>query len=365
MKGSATYKKLLGKYENMVAPTYRITIDKTEITEKLKASIMDISINLTSTTKASNCIFTVMNEYEVMNTAFKAKSVADYVQVGAKVEISIGYITVEPVFTGYINSVEYMFGTGSTAPTISVECLDVKCLLMKTRRLEIAQEKKFSQALDAILKEKPTSAYLLGSVVDTLPLECEMIRFPAESDYDFIVRYANYTGCEFFVIQGKLYFRKVPTSASDIMTLELGQGLLEATATVSATKLVSQVQVAGINPTNDEAILGKHKATGKFSLKSTAKQMTENTNIVFFDELVKTEKEATDKAKVISDDLHKDFMKIKARCVGIPEIVPGRTITIKGLETNILDKRWYIYDVTHSIDTRGFRTEFYARKESL
>ncbi len=363
MKGNVTYAKLQKKYEGMVAPTYRITIDGTEITQKFKCEISEVIVELTSSTKASSCEFTVLHEYEEEKTAYKKSSVHAKLQPGAKVIIAIGYITTVPVFEGYINEVSYRF-SNRMGPTIQVSALDAKALLMKSKRLEILSEKTLDKGITALLKEKPASGYIKSSTVDKITLEHEMVRFPEESDYDFLVRYADYCGMEFFIIQGKAYYRKVPTSKSDIMTLERGGGLLEATATMGIAKLCEEVIVMGINPENGAEIKGSYKLSGKFSDGATGKKAIAGSKNVIFDHMVKSAQEASNRAKSIGENLQKDFMIFVAVCEGIPELVPGRTITVKGLDPT-LDKTWYIYDVRHTIDDRGYRTVIQGRKDSM
>ncbi len=363
MKGNVTYAKLQKKYEGMNAITYRIKIDGVEITEKFKCDIGEITVDLTSTTKASGCEFMVIHEYEPEKTSFKAKSVYDKLQPGAKVEIALGYITTTTVFKGYINQVNYRFNK-QMGPHIVVSAVDAKCLLMKTRRLEILSEKTIDKAIKFLLGEKPFSGYIDGKEIEVSTLECEMVRFPEESDYDFIVRYAEYTGMEFFIVEGKVYYRKIPTAKSDIMLLEKGKGLLEANMSMGMQKLVEKVVVKGINPENGQEIVGNYKLAGKFSKAATSKKALGGSITTVFDPMVKSAKEAGDRAKLIGDNIKKDFMVLAGVCEGIPELVPGRTVTIKGFDP-LIDKTWYIENVRHTIDERGYRTVIQGRKDTM
>ena len=364
MKGSTTFAGLKRKYQGMSAPTFRVVVDGVELTEKLKCSISGLAVDLTSGYEASGCSFLVLSQYDYEKTRFDTGGAYKYLQIGAQVEIKLGYISTESVFSGHIVEVEYLFDPEQGAPEIRVDCADAKCLLMKTQRMEILSEKKLTQAVNTLLGEKPVSAYLKGKQVDTLPLEGEMIHFPMESDYDFLVRYAKYTGCEFFIIQGKAYFRKPPVSASPIMTLQLKGGLLAARAGMRGEKLVKEVQVSGINPENGEAVTGKAASKGKFSTGSSAAKSIDSTVRSFFDERVASAQEAGDRAKILMAELQQDFMVVRCTCLGIPDLVPGRFVKLKGLDP-ALDRSWYICGVRHTVDERGFVTNFEARTDSL
>lgn len=363
MKDSTSYAKLLKKYYGMEAPTFRISVEGTELVQKLRTAVTDVSVELTCGFEASGCSFTVLQEYDMEATGFCPDGAFKYLQIGARVELMVGYIVAEPVFSGYIIEVNYDF-MGEFAPRIQVECADAKCLLMKSRRLEIMSEKKLSQAISALLEKKPVADYLKGTEVESLALEEALIHFPTESDYDFLVRYARYTGCEFFIIQGKAYFRKGPASTSPVMVLSFKEGLLKACANLRGAKLVKEVQVAGINPENGEAVLGSAEIKGTFSAGSTAVKSMDSTVRTYFDERVKSIQDAGDRAKILMEELQGDFMTFTGVCQGIPELAPGRYVQIQSLEPS-LDKDWYIETVRHTVDERGFMTNFRARRDSL
>jgi phage protein D len=42
-------------------------------------------------------------------------------------------------------------------------------------------------------------------------------------------------------------------------------------------------------------------------------------------------------------------------CVGLPELVPGRFVSVKGLDSE-LDRDYYIREVRHELDSGGFST---------
>ena len=46
------------------------------------------------------------------------------------------------------------------------------------------------------------------------------------------------------------------------------------------------------------------------------------------------------------------------RCVGIPEMIPGRYIRLTGLDKNFFDGDYYIEEVTHNLSSGGYITSF-------
>ena len=154
--------------------------------------------------------------------------IRDRIQIGESVEIALGYVRRESVFKGYINEVEYQYGMEDDRNRIRVECMDAKGLLMKTRRMEIFTQKSADAVVKAILGETPVSSYISGKEIDSCKEEEVPLRSHMMTDYDLIVEQAQKQGFEFFILQGKAYFRKKQKVTSTILMLSPGQGILRA-----------------------------------------------------------------------------------------------------------------------------------------
>ena len=51
--------------------------------------------------------------------------------------------------------------------------------------------------------------------------------------------------------------------------------------------------------------------------------------------------------------------KANGTCIGMPEIVPGRFLKISDVDS-LINKKFYVTDVTHTINYNGFLTSFAA-----
>ncbi len=356
---------LKNKYRNFSVPSHRINVEGKDIKEKLNADISHLSVELTAEYEASGATFTVVNQYQEDQTDFDSKGVYKELQLGAKVEIMLGYISVETVFTGLITEVEYNFN-GDSSPSITVSCMDAKCLLMKIQRLEVRKEKKVSQVVTALLSEQPISEYISGKDVSLTTPEVSVIQLNMESDYNFIVKQAQYFGCEFFIIAGKAYFRNKASMTSPIFTISPNDGgMLSAKLSLRGAGLVDTLEVVGINPENDQAITVSNKLPGKFSEGSTAKKMLSKTQRTYFDSNVTSVDDAKKRAAILSDSIARDFGVLEVNSVGNPEIVPGRFIKVEGL-SKTAKQSYYITKVLHEYDSEmGFTTNFEGRVMSL
>ena len=257
MKGSTSYAKLAKKYYGFRAPAVEVTVDGTGLVKQLSCTIDNVEVDLTNGYEASGASFDIKNQYVQNQTQFLKKGCYNKVQLGAKVEVKLGHVKTEKVFSGYITSVEYVFGDEDEKPYMHVECVDVKCLLMKSQRVEIRAEKDVSKLVTALLGESPVSSYLDGKEIKFRQSQKALrLQMDMKSDYDYIVELARYMGCEFFIIGGKAYFREKPTSASTIMTLSPRAGIRSARVSLSGESLVNKVNVVTIDPATDKLVMG-------------------------------------------------------------------------------------------------------------
>ena len=364
MTASTSYSRLQNKYRNFAAPTVRVHVDGVEIIEKLNAKLSAVTVELTAGFSASGCSFDVIDEYEPKNTAFSTKGAAMLLQLGAKVELELGYIETVSVFYGLIAEVEYVFDDEDSAPYIHVECMDAKCLLMKQQRLMLLSGKSVTDAVGDMLSAQPFSAYIKGKEVDASKEKIDIIPVAMEDDYQFAVRWAQYIDYEFFIIQGKAYYRKTPTSSSSVMTLRPDAGLLSAQLSLRGDSLYKKTLVVGINPEDDKMVKGEAAVKGRFGKGGGSAQMMGASVKTHFDYNVHSAGAAAARAKTLMRSAQGQFGRLYCRCIGIPELAPGRNVKIKGVSPQA-DTQCYIMDIRHSFDERGFFTTLEARIDKL
>lgn len=364
MTSSTTVKALKKKYHEFNAPTVEVKVGGTDIIAKKKGVVSDLRVELTAGYEASGASFDVVQQYDFEQSDFKKDGPAPSLEIGAKVEISIGYIALEKVFSGLISEVTLRFDMDEE-PILHVECVDAKIEMMKNQRIEVRQEKEVAKLVQALLGVSPVSGYL-GSKEVKITKQAEIpLRMNQETDYDYLVKLAKYLGCEFFIVAGKVYFRDPPSSASAIMTVKMqDEVLLSASFTMSGAQLVETVSVLGIDPAKDEMIEGKAKSSGKYSAASGGKQMIGGSVKSFVDPYAKTKADLNERAKTLLGEFNGSFGRLEMSLQGIPELIPGRSITLEGFAAN-MNKTFYITKVAHRLDEEGFVTNLEARIDSL
>lgn len=77
-----------------------------------------------------------------------------------------------------------------------------------------------------------------------------------------------------------------------------------------------------------------------------------------------SEEEAIDMVKVELNIIGDNLITARVLMTGYANIVPGHHIKIEGLGKQ-LDGKYYVTDVTHTIDVNGFSTRFNVSKNNI
>ena len=362
MSAATSYSALEKKYGYFRAPSLEVKVGSTRLVRGEGANIRSLELELTSGYEASGCVFYVDGAYEVKNTDFK--KYIDKLQIGEKVEVEVGYVKRESVFTGYINQIEYQYGADDGSYRVRVECMDAKGLLMKTRRMEFFNKKNADGIVSAVLGEQPVSSYLSGKEIDACKEEDTVIRSHMMTDYELITEQASKQGYEFFIIQGKAYFRKKQKVTSSIMKLSPGEGILNARFMISGQQLVKKIEVRSIDETSGKLISGEVTISGSFSSGSSANKLMGTSKQVYYEPGVKDAAEAKARAQARMDSVQEKFGEIECECIGIPELAPGRFVEVDKLSAQGNGK-YYITYVRHLLNEDGYHTFFRAGVNSL
>lgn len=362
MKGSTSMALLVKKYSGFASPTVHIRVDGKDLADKLGAGLSEITVDLSCEYPASGCGFDVVGAWDPAKSAF-APAIARTLQLGAKVELELGYIATECVFCGLITAVNYVFDN-ETAPFLHVDCMDAKCLLMKMQRLEVRSERDVGRLASALLGEPPVSTYLTGKSVLVPGAQAEQLHMGMESDFDYLVHQAEYLGCEFFIQAGRAYFRSPPPAAPAILTLSPDGGLYTASLALQAAPLVKTVTVAGIDPESDKRLSASASLKGRFGSGAGPQRMLGGTERAYYDSRVLSAAQAQKRADILLSGIQRQFGQLQASCRGLPELVPGRTLRLHGLGAS-MDRSYYLTRVRHTLNDSGFTTALEARIDSL
>ena len=173
------------------------------------------------------------------------------------------------------------------------------------------------------------------------------------SDYDFIRSDLIGNGRvdrEFFVAVDKIYFRKPASVASPVITLRPGGGLVSLIA--DAEYRNTSFEVLGFDPATRKPVSGKADAKTQGQISDV---LGGPGQWFVSDPSCTSASMGTAHAKALARRHLAGGQKAQIRCIGLPELIPGRFIAIERVDSNV-NKKYYINRVTHTFDEDGFRT---------
>ncbi len=355
-----TFDKLSAKYNDFKVPTYKISIDSKDLLSEGYLILRELTIDLTCGNEAGGCIFEILGAYDPIKRSFLPDIKDKYFQLGKKVSVDIGYIKTVNVFKGYISAV--VFRVGQDIPSVKVECTDVKGVMMNCRTTEQRTETALGDVVSNILKNQTYKNFYDGVKVDSVETPERKTEIAGESDFDFLVRLADRINYEFFVCQGKVYFRRPMPLKTPLLELEWGYNVFSFERRDSLEGQVLELEVRSSDAGKGKLISGIAKSDMQIGSGASAKKALQKLKKVVIDSSVGSEQEARSRAEELLKRLNHSYTAARIECVGIPEIVPGRFIKVKKLGDG-LDGNYYILRVNHTIGEDFYSTRIEARFE--
>ncbi len=349
------------KYDSYLAPAAEIKVGSFKI-DGMKVPIVYIKVQQTVRNRAGTAEFAINGLYDYEKREW-SEGLLTKIDVGMKVTISMGYVkSKKEVFMGYVDSytVSYL---SNQQPMITVTALDGMGILMSGgARLDFGK-KKTTEIVKELLGECVSAGFVNKLVVDKLPdFKTQLMKETNCSNYDFLSQIAEMSFVNFCVINGDMIFSNLMKNSSPLIELTLGRELMEYTRTVAVSKnSVGSVTVIS-NGTPDKTEV-RGKATKPESLGGSGKTASEKVKGLSKTErhirmnFLQSEKECKDMAQNILNYMNMGFTGGSCKSVGLPDIIPGRFIKLKGID-NKSDGSYFISEVTQILSEDGYSTEF-------
>lgn len=344
-------------YGNFLAPTFKVKVGGKEL-DSAKFHFSSITVDIDAEQGAGGCSFTVEAQYDYEGSKWD-NSLLDTIQVGEKIEIEAGYVTTKEVFYGFVDDFTINYSAESS-PSLSVNGIDAKGFLMNAKDRKYMSEKSTAAVVKEILGECVSKGYAKKITVGTIKdFEAELIQDDMD-DFRFICFLAETYNMCFTVINGEIVFDNLMKNTKEVIELEMGVNLLSFSKSISLRDQVGKVIVYGIDPKTLKPISGEASDTSASGAGKEAGDMAKGFNGIIEKEVnffVQTPEECKELAQARFDQKAYRFVKGKGRCIGIPEIIPGRYISLKGFDKTASDK-YFISKVTHEYSEEGFFTSF-------
>jgi phage protein D len=330
------------------------TLDSTKI------PVTSLEVELSADGAAGGCTFAVDGLFDYEKSQWK-NDLAKTVKAGAKLEISGGYVTRRPLFYGFVD--EYtMEHSNAGAPRLIISGIDGLGYLMSCREPYYGGKKKGKDIVTEILKKSVSAGFAKSVEVDGThalkEFEAPLIKEQVD-DFKFLRILARRYGMVLMGINGELIFDALWKKSESILKLTMGKGLLSFQKRVSLKGQVGKVIIWG-RDVNQKFIMGTAGAVKTGGKGKSAGQLVPALKTAVlreYSEFARTNEECKRLAQARLDGIAMELVSGEGLCVGIPELIPGRFITIDGLEDEA-EGIYFLSRVTHSFTTEGYYTRF-------
>jgi phage protein D len=374
--------KLDETYEGYYIPIVKVYVNEKDIEKdkKLSIKIKDVSVNVTSELKAGIAEYSIVSVTNKEGT-FDTEGLKKYISMGTCITIYMGHADImTEVFKGFIAGVNFLYSTEDEGEyAIRITALDVKGIMMANRSSKRLKANYYSDAVKEIL-EQPTYQNIKGNngitditIYDTPDKQGSTgqesdvdnrIEMVAESDYEFVVKAAKRFNFEFFTIGGNVVFRKAKSNTQEMGEIIPHSSILSFDVGYDITGVVGNVIVRTLDIGKAGKVEVKKKNANTFSIGSKAKPLIKDQTYVYIDSAIESQNEAESRAEYILEDTSYRLGSLKMTLKGIPELMPGRFISLKGFGTAVSNK-FYITDVTHEYDGFKYTTTIYGKASTL
>ncbi len=356
-KGSYKFDDLEKKYEGFHAPAFEVTVGTKKL-DTSKIHFSSITVDIDAGSSAGGCSFTIEAQYDYEKSKWD-NSILTIIKVGEKIVIKAGYVKKKEIFFGFVDDFTINY-SAKGAPSITVNGIDAKGYLMNANDDKYMSQKKTQAVVKEILNDCVSKGYAKKITVGMIKdYSVELVQEDMD-DYHFLCFLAQNCGLSFFVVDGEIVFDNVMKNKKPIITLQLGVSLLDFSRTASLREIVGKVIVYGIDPKTMKPISGEAENISDGGPGSEAGDIASKFNGIVHKEtsmFVQTAEECKRLAQARFDQFARSFISGEGHCLGIPEIIPGRFIELKGLDMKSSDK-YFIHKVTHEYNADGFYTTF-------
>jgi phage protein D len=352
-------------------PAFVVKVDGKSLTQDLAIGVSQVEVDLTLGA-AGRFSFTVVDTYDMEKRTFLSgygQKVLEVLKFGAATTVGVGYgdrTRLQPIVSGIITEIRTSFGEGST-PELAVSGYD-HLFPMTLGKVS----KSWKDASDSDVVSAFANKYHLATDIEPTKEKQQQIEQNQESDFEFMKKLADRNHYEFYVTPTKtLRFGRPRDRHDGIVTLRWGESLLSFKPEANLAEQIATVEVYGWDPQKKEAIVGTANAgeesghdPRRNSGGARVRAATGHAPVLQVRHPVFTQAEAKERALAIMNDRAKKFLTGEADCIGLPDLLPDRNVTLGNLG-DPFSKTYYIQQTTHKVDGSGYRTRLKVKETTL
>ncbi|WP_406335890.1 phage baseplate assembly protein V [Streptomyces sp. NBC_00203] len=336
--------------ESFYAPRFEILMSGVTLAADLTEQVVSLTVETDLDLAGTFALVLRNGDNRLLDSAL--------LDIGKSVEIHLGYgHDLHPAFLGEVASVEPSFPQDGP-PTIRVTGYD------KSFKLRRNQPKPttYSFTTPSVIAAKIAVQNGLIPVIDPTPDLPEALT-QTDSDFVLLKSLAAPHAFDVFVEWDRLHFQ-FPRPQFSAQVLEWGRNLSSFSARISAAGLAGLQVVRGYNQELAQSIyaaaLAMDISADNLVERLGSSAMDLLTSLVregFREHKVTNPLNALEVAKSVLIDLLEGMYEGQGSCVGLPELVAGRYVEIRGVGKRF-SGTYRARKVTHRIDSGGFHTDF-------
>lgn len=353
MGTSYQIKKLAEKYEGFAQPNLCVLLDGTQLKTGAGIYLNKADIHLSNRTEPNLAVL----GYTVRRTGDSAVSrMEKLVKLGGRVEVKLGYRQeMSRVFLGYVHEAS-VSASGGDSVVYELVCLDVKALMKINSLYGMPVQKKASQFLNIIFNTAAYGNFIekkeIGAIEDAVNLNYAVT---GETHFEWAARLAVLLNYEFYMSDGTLCFQKARKDSSSLIELNGEMGVIAQRSSVTMSGQTAETEVAGGRPGMERlsAVRKRKSAGGPF--EQNMSKVLSGSRRRYIDDGLLTQQQAKYRAEALGETADCHYSGMELVTVGLPELAPGRFITVSnGLAS--LSGKIYVEEVVHSYGKDGYIT---------
>lgn len=358
---SYEYETLWKKYNNFEKPSFSVVIDSEKLLDYKGIGINELEITTTCMLE-SNMAVIVLSGME--NEKDLKEVINKLLKIGNKVEIKAGYQDKnELIFYGYLHHFSIQEEEYDYNLIIELICLDVKGLMMSCSSYEFDPAKKISQILNDVIGNKIYKKFYIENEIKDPETSINLTRIiKNETDYELICNLADYFGYEFYVSEKKIYFTKARNDTSSLVKLSKGKGIRKFFMEVNLSGQISKVSTCGISPKGEKLNATESRSQKKRTGDQKLSELLNKDGRYYLNTTADNKEALQYMAKKYMQQSESQYGGFHALCIGLPELMPGRFITIES-DTKEISGKYYVKTVRHVIRPEGYFTELEGEME--
>lgn len=350
------FSKLYQKYDGLREPCYILAADGMELKTGRDARLLGLGCELTCGQQAG----ALWLEAAVDPDRELGGAWLDALQPGAVCTLSLGYGAqgIE-VFRGVVYEAVWSDPLKGGEMGVEAVCLDARGALMLSSRADAGVGRTLSQLVGDIL-EQPCCTRLAGTRrVKSPPADWDLPTWRlGESDYQVVCAAAELLCYEFYAFADELYFGPPRPDSTVAVTFDGPNGLMELRRRRTLAGQCAAVAVSGVDD-QGERVYARQVRAADSGFGTARMGQVLSLDLHQPETAVRTMAQAQYLSGVRMEGRQRRTGGLSGRCVGLPELRPGRFVELSGLSGQA-NGAYYVHTVRHILNEQGFATWFEA-----